>query len=375
MKSSLRRLWLTLHLYLGLSFGIIFTVLGLTGSLLVFYIDLDEFLNPSLQISECPQSRVTYQTMLESLRLANPARDGAWRLEIPVSPARAITARYTKPKETAHLHFSPLLVSINPCDGQIMTSRFWGDTLMTWLYDLHYTLLLGKIGKLVLAVLGGFLLILVISGLVLWWPMPGKWKNALAFKKHASIERIIFDTHKLSGSYSAILLLMLILTGIGLEIPEYVNPLINALSALHTQPAPQSTPKNNAMPMSVDDALSNAQSLYPEARLSWIETPAGAMGSFRFNFRQAGEPGLRFPKTNVWVDPYNGSILAVDDPKNFSTGDTLIIWLHPLHSGEAFGWTGRIIVLITGVICPVLFVTGVIRWLQKRRAKRAKVDC
>jgi uncharacterized iron-regulated membrane protein len=58
MKSSLRRLWLTLHLYLGLSFGIIFTVLGLTGSLLVFYIDLDEFLNPSLQISECPQSRV-----------------------------------------------------------------------------------------------------------------------------------------------------------------------------------------------------------------------------------------------------------------------------------------------------------------------------
>jgi len=40
-----------------------------------------------------------------------------------------------------------------------------------------------------------------------------------------------------------------------------------------------------------------------------------------------------------------------------------------LHSGRAFGWTGRILVFLTGLACPILFVTGVIRWLQKRRAK------
>jgi uncharacterized iron-regulated membrane protein len=34
--------------------------------------------------------------------------------------------------------------------------------------------------------------------------------------------------------------------------------------------------------------------------------------------------------------------------------------------------TGRILVLLSGVACAVLFVTGIIRWLQKRRAKLAR---
>jgi uncharacterized iron-regulated membrane protein len=35
--------------------------------------------------------------------------------------------------------------------------------------------------------------------------------------------------------------------------------------------------------------------------------------------------------------------------------------------------TGRLLVFATGLACPVLFVTGVIRWLQKRRATRKKM--
>jgi len=30
------------------------------------------------------------------------------------------------------------------------------------------------------------------------------------------------------------------------------------------------------------------------------------------------------------------------------------------------------LVFLSGLACPLLFVTGVIRWLQKRRAKRHK---
>jgi len=44
----------------------------------------------------------------------------------------------------------------------------------------------------------------------------------------------------------------------------------------------------------------------------------------------------------------------------------------PLHSGQAFGMTGRILVFLTGLACPVLFVTGMMRWRQKRRAHKLK---
>jgi uncharacterized iron-regulated membrane protein len=34
----------------------------------------------------------------------------------------------------------------------------------------------------------------------------------------------------------------------------------------------------------------------------------------------------------------------------------------------------RILVFGAGLLCPLLFVTGVIRWLQKRRAKRMRPE-
>jgi uncharacterized membrane protein len=43
-----RTAWLTLHLYLGLSLGLVFVIIGLTGSLLVVGQSLDHWLNPTL---------------------------------------------------------------------------------------------------------------------------------------------------------------------------------------------------------------------------------------------------------------------------------------------------------------------------------------
>ena len=50
----LRRLWLTSHLYLGLSLGLLLALLGLTGSFLVFHHAIDEQLNPRLLRESAP---------------------------------------------------------------------------------------------------------------------------------------------------------------------------------------------------------------------------------------------------------------------------------------------------------------------------------
>lgn len=52
--------------------------------------------------------------------------------------------------------------------------------------------------------------------------------------------------------------------------------------------------------------------------------------------------------------------------------DVFLQWQWPLHSGRVFGWTGRILVFISGLLCMLLYVTGVIRWLQKRKAKKSR---
>ena len=73
----------------------------------------------------------------------------------------------------------------------------------------------------------------------------------------------------------------------------------------------------------------------------------------------------RFPKTHLYLDQYTGKELAVYDPR-VDWGDTILDWLVPLHDGKAFGMTGRVIVMLEGLIPLLLFVTGFLRWNQKR---------
>lgn len=370
-KQTVRQWWLAVHLYLGLILGLLFSVTGMTGSLLVFYLDIDEILNPELQLDMKDSSRQSYEAIFKSLQKAEPQRKGSWRLEIPADPQRMISARYYTPIETKQAYFAPLILSVDPYSGEVVKRRFWGQFAMTWIYDLHYALLLGKTGKILMAIIGGLLLISIMSGMYLWWPPVHKLRSALTIKSNASFVRMTYDVHKVTGVQSLMVVFILSLTGIALAIPEYVNPVINSISALRPAPKPQSQlglEDNNRI--TLDQAVDKAQQLFPSARLCWIVTPKNITDSYRINLRQDFEPSLRFPKTNIWVDQYSGGILAVNDPKDFTAGETLLIWLHPLHNGEVFGLPGRILVIVAGIACPLLFVTGLLRWLQKRRARR-----
>lgn len=172
-------------MYLGLSAGFIFAIAGLTGSALVFYVELDEILNPQLRIevSDTQKNLQSYEALFQSLNHVHPERQNSWRLEMPRNENSMIVARYYKPKETEHLHFAPYMVWLNPYTAEVISSRLWGDTIMTWIYDLHYTLLLDSTGKIIMGILGSFLIALLLSGIYLWFPTKTQWKNALTFKK------------------------------------------------------------------------------------------------------------------------------------------------------------------------------------------------
>jgi len=86
--------------------------------------------------------------------------------------------------------------------------------------------------------------------------------------------------------------------------------------------------------------------------------------------KQVSEPSDRFPKTFVWIDQFSGKVLGVRDTTKVSSGDAFFDWLHPLHNGEAFGWTGRWLAFFVGLIPAFLWVTGLIRWRQKITARQ-----
>lgn len=62
------------------------------------------------------------------------------------------------------------------------------------------------------------MLVLLVSGTVVWWPR-GQWRKAFAFKSNAIALRRLHDIHKLTGVWSMVLLFMLVGTGALLALP------------------------------------------------------------------------------------------------------------------------------------------------------------
>jgi uncharacterized iron-regulated membrane protein len=68
----------------------------------------------------------------------------------------------------------------------------------------------------------------------------------------------------------------------------------------------------------------------------------------------------------VWVDRWSGHIKEVRDSGKLSWGETLVTWMWPLHTGEAFGATGRFLWFLAGLSPAVLYLSGLWYWLCKR---------
>lgn len=369
LKQRLRPVWLKTHFYLGLWLGLVLVITGITGTLLVFYVEIDQWLNP--QIAVQPQGKPqALEAVLATLKAQHPQRTGAWRLELPLASDRPLMARYYKPAETQHLRFAPLLVSVDPYRLTVTSNHFWGDTLMTWIYDLHYIFLIDGWGTTLMGIVGLLLAISIITGVLLWWPANANWRSAFRLRWDAGGIRRTYDLHKFGGILGLPVLLILAFSGFALNLPTWANPVINLFSPLSTMPQPTSEVIDIQQRITVDRAVAIAQGRFPRADVRWVETPKDNGDVYLVRMYQAGEPGRRFPKTMVWVDQYSGSVLAEHNALTRSAGDGLLAWLHPLHSGEALGLVGRIIVFLSGLLLPLSLVTGLLRWRQKARAKK-----
>lgn len=367
-----RRVWLQIHKVLGLALGLWFLLMGVTGSLLVYYRGLEAQLDARLREQPGVTAPAKIAEVHRTLVAAHPQRGTGWRIEVPSRPGEPVTARFLKPVETQGAYFAPLLATTDPSGRMLVANRFWGDTPGTWLYDLHFSLLGGELGVKVVGWGGVALAASLISGLVIWWPARGRWRQALRLRRGVSTVRRVYDLHTVFGALGAVLLLILALTGSALALPDLVKPMIASVSPLTPMPRPAVPPSTETTGprLDADAAIARAVQAFPGAQVRWIDTPATDGGLYRIRLRQPGEPGDRFPDTLVWIDSTRGEIVARRDPRHFSAGDTVWQWMHPLHSGEGFGPVGRLLVCLCGVLPVLLAVTGLWRWLDKRRARR-----
>lgn len=353
-------------------------LIGLAGSLSVFGPELDSALNSPLKKIQRQASPSTYQSLDDitaAAKSAIPISGKAYALVFPDQADDAFCITYSLPAQgmdQSEWH----QVYVNPYTAKVTGQRLMFDTgnsfrgaLMNFFVRFHYTLALGEVGRTFVGIVALFLLFSVMTGLIVWWPNSGRFRQALSLKRHASVERFNFDLHKTVGFYSSLVLLIVLVSGVKMVFPVYADALVTVFLPVSPKvEAPVSETTNLGFPITLAQVVAVTDSRFPDGSYKWIFFPQGKQDVVRIVKRAPGEVSRTRPSRTLWLDQYTGKIVHESVPAKNEAGDTLLQWIYPIHSGEAFGLTGRILIFISGLVPTVLYVTGFIRWRQKRRA-------
>ena len=376
-----------LHCWLALPFALFLIIQGLTGTAITWKHELDVWLNSDLMLVPVPAKKVQVipQKMALSVVLdrfksdqhyANPAM-----IELPEKSNEVLIAWYKsgKPQAGNNDKRSNRQVMINPYTGDIVGERIVGENgfsrsqLMSTLLSLHRQLLSGDNGKLVVAINGVVLAIIALSGIYLWWPVwrLKAWWQAITISRHGSWKRFNFRLHRAAGFYAAPFFLMLAITGIYFNRPEWITPLVAQLTVVspdgvEIKTTPTILVENNIKNVNLEQAIDLAQQQFPLARVSRISLPEKANGKYEIRLHQPGELRQGSGATRVTVDAESGTISKIRDPLKASKEVLFYSYFFPLHSGEIFGAASKIVVSIVGLL-PLLFaISGTLIWWRRR---------
>ncbi|MBS0166441.1 MAG: PepSY domain-containing protein [Nitrospira sp.] len=380
-NAHLRKVFVKVHLYVGWVFGFVLSIAGLTGSLIVFWQPIDAALNPELLAPEGACTEAEYRSVDDldtAVRAKMPLNGRLVSLNFPEHERPLLSAWYWIPTHGADWDDIYTLF-VKPCSGEVTGSRLWnsqqrpwGGPLMSALIQLHTSLWLNEgsvlIGNHLLSFGSVLLLISILIGYYLWWPNQGTWRLAFMIRRGARGKRLNYELHKVVGVYAGGFLVLSLFTAIHLYEPwaQIIDQGVNVLSPVTDLDAapPASRPTSDVIPISAKRAVEIGVVTLPGSRPTGIEFPADEHGVYLVTL----DTGTVW-KSQVSIDQYSGAVVRIQGPQRASMGDHVLGWLFPLHTGQAFGLPGRILICVVGLIPSVLYVTGILVWLGSRRRR------
>ncbi|GHE23425.1 PepSY-associated TM helix domain-containing protein [Sphingobacterium griseoflavum] len=372
-------LWL--HKWLGICTGLVVFVVSLSGAVYTFQDELKLLCYPDkyyLQVVGQQQPK-PLTALIANAQAALPANETISRVDLYPANHRSwvFRASGTDPKGFGHWNYHTYYkkVFLNPYTGEILAVEDTKNEFFQLCLQLHMNLLLGKTyGHALVGYSTAIFAVLLVSGMVLWWPK--KWRGKplrRAFTLHsgAKWKRLNYDLHNVLGFYSCSLALLIAVTGLVFSFPGFKKVYADFFNAFETEVArteprvEQTTAIARDYKDPLDNALLHLLRQYPSA------------GMMSIRLRDADEPlidiqiRLEENRSGVFKWYYfqkeNLRVNRVHQSQNLPPGDKLASLNYDLHTGNISGIPTKILAFIVSLICALLPITGYIIWWQKRR--------
>lgn len=411
---SFRHAMVLAHRYLGLVAALFLLIAGLTGAVISWDHELDEWLNPHL--SEAPGRGETLPALelARLIELRHPETQ-VTRLPLQAMVGEAqefIVEPRVNPSTNKLFELGFDQVFVDPVTGEELGKRQWGaawpvtrENLLPFLYKLHFSLHLPEmfgidrwgvwilgviaIGWMIDCFVSFFLTLPARSRAV---PTAGseqrsfwqRWQPAWLIRWGGGSYKLNYDLHRASGLWTWVLLFILAFTSFSLNLyREVFEPLMSAVSDFSPHPFSQRhpAPKDQPVEAKLDfDAIIERAEF--EARTRGWQEPLAVVGYARqygiyfaeFHEQGAGHGSAGVGHPTLFFDSVDGRVIREKKPWHGTAADIFVQAQLPLHSGRILGLPGRILISFMGLVVAMLSVTGVYLWWKKRRARKKSAE-
>ncbi|WP_369013952.1 PepSY-associated TM helix domain-containing protein [Flavobacterium anhuiense] len=280
-------------------------------------------------------------------------------------------------------------VYMNPYTGDILHvktfTRGESPDFFRWILNGHRALWLPyDIGRPIVGVAVLIFVVLLISGIVLWWPT--KWIKSIIDKSFkikwdASFKRVNYDMHNVFGFYSCIFLFFIAVTGLVWSFGWWSKSLYWVTSGGKPLVENRESPKSDTTHVTAfnittaDRVLMNLKKENPQAAgimISIPAKPADPIGAFVYKQRHTFYNMDRYSfdqqtlKEISIKTPFSGKYIEANIP------DKIRRMNYDIHVGSVLGLTGKIIAFLASLISASLPITGFIIWWGKQKFGKKK---
>jgi uncharacterized iron-regulated membrane protein len=381
LSDAYRAVW-RWHFYAGLFVMPVLMLMALTGAMYLFKPEIEDAVYRDMAVVQ-PAAR----TVSPDRWVASAERNGGTASAVLVSdrPDRAVRVTVRQDGESRIAFVDPYTAELN---GTVQ-----GDGVMGVVKGLHSLTLLGKPFNILIEIVAGWAVILVATGIFLWWPR--RRDAAVALPRAGDPARRPFwrDLHAVTGLYAGGVIAFLALTGMPWS-AVWGDKFLNVVreSGLGRPAAPPAASpwahgEGHDAPAGVGWTMENAvmhangdHSGHVMPSLSRvIRTARTADMPLPYTVSIPSDPTLAYTVAHaavraedarsLYVDGVTGAVKADIRWSQFGVGAKAFEWGIAVHQGTQYGWINRIVMLSGCIAVWLLGISGLIMWWKRRPSR------
>lgn len=359
------------HLWLGFTSGIIVFVIAVTGCLYAFQVEIQALIQKSY--THVTPQHASYLPPSQIQQIAEKQLPGK-------HPHSVQYGAKNEAAQVTFFEFEPeyyYVIYMNPYSGEVLKVKNMNRDFFRQVLLGHYYLWLPPaIGQPITIVATIIFVVMMITGLILWWPRnKAARKQRFSIKWSAAWRRKNYDLHNVLGFYMTWVVIFMAITGLIFGWQLLANAIYKSVggkkSLTYQEPFSDTTKVAQGTSLPVDKLWFRMQQEHKDAETIEMHFPVTG--------KSAIEAAINTDASTYWkmdyrfFDQYTLNEIPVEHIygrfKDAKGADKLLRLNYDIHVGAILGLPGKILAFFGSLIAASLPVTGFMIWWGRRKKK------